>query len=674
VSTVLLLPFVVLVCYVIKMLIKQERNLAEEFKASCEKDAERSQPMKEEGNRNFQEGDYRNALFQYTLALRSDSFNPLLYGNRALCYLKMGEYKAALADGKRCIVIKPEWDKGQHRYAQALFELGHYREAREANDKARKQCSISKILDEQKTVFEEKMTGELRRFQPADRSKPTWTTNKGTSNQDSSTEEDPRESYKTGLKTTWLTQDDLEEYKDHFSNPGPGMSYIRPGSRGSPKEPLSTKSSSKKETDEFPDDLPELVSSDDSTTEEDTTDEIGDSIPGDGDKKKSDMEDKNDAESDDSMPELVESSGFEEDDEDNGHSSDSALPGLVSDENELSSDSMPLRIQRRTKQPKELDHDTEEAKREARRMENETKRRRIEENVRKARKKIEREQKKQEEAKRMREVTRAEQKRRAQAEELVLVPPSHLASTKWEDEKYLLEDLSKKNSKWDNMREKLLRATRELLDGRSKQASLLFKDAIGRVTTERADYRESFSDTDHAVLYYAVGMSLLKSGGHTDIQDAVVNFEKIIKTWKKLQFPLAYYGLGKSFTKQNRFTEALEPLNKGLEIVNSKSDWQPLSWPGAPTIIIDESEPDRLPLCFNELVIFCTHPPKPDAIDKFPDHTGKREIYFTDPDFKGFVRVVCSDGCRLEYFPANWKKIKANYMNRSTEKVFIFGL
>ena len=32
-----------------------------------------------------------------------------------------------------------------------------------------------------------------------------------------------------------------------------------------------------------------------------------------------------------------------------------------------------------------------------------------------------------------------------------------------------------------------VQATRELLDGRSKQASLLFKDAIARVTTERPD-------------------------------------------------------------------------------------------------------------------------------------------------------------------------------------------
>ncbi|XP_062500519.1 protein STIP1 homolog [Corticium candelabrum] len=94
--------------------------------------------------------------------------NPLLYGNRALCYLKMGEYKSALADGKRCIVAKPEWDKGQHRYAQALFELGHYREARKANNTALKYCSSSKILEEQRIVFQETMSGESRRPQPAE--------------------------------------------------------------------------------------------------------------------------------------------------------------------------------------------------------------------------------------------------------------------------------------------------------------------------------------------------------------------------------------------------------------------------------------------------------------------------------------------------------------------------
>ena len=92
-------------------------------------------------------------------------------------------------------------------------------------------------------------------------------------------------------------------------------------------------------------------------------------------------------------------------------------------------------------------------------MEDEMKRRRIEENIRKARKKMDREEKKQEEAKRMKEVMRAEQKRRAQAEDLVLMPPSHLTSTKWDEEGMLLEDLGRKNSKWDSMREKLLRVS-----------------------------------------------------------------------------------------------------------------------------------------------------------------------------------------------------------------------
>ena len=172
-------------------------------------------------------------------------------------------------------------------------------------------------------------------------------------------------------------------------------------------------------------------------------------------------------------------------------------------------------------------------------------------------------------------------------------------------------------------------------------------------------------------MYYALGVSLLESGSLTEIQDATINFEKILKTWEYLPFPLAYYGLGRSLIKQNRFTEALEPLNRGLSVLNFRSDWKPLSWPGSPTVIIEESEPNMIRLYFNDLVILCTHPPKPDAIDKFSDHTGKREIYFTDPDFKGFVRIVCTDGCRLEYFPNNWKKVKSKYVDRSTEKVAI---
>ena len=38
-------------------------------------------------------------------------YNNVLYGNRAQAYLKNRQYRKALSDGKRAVVLKPDWAK-----------------------------------------------------------------------------------------------------------------------------------------------------------------------------------------------------------------------------------------------------------------------------------------------------------------------------------------------------------------------------------------------------------------------------------------------------------------------------------------------------------------------------------------------------------------------------------
>ena len=38
-------------------------------------------------------------------------YNHVLYGNRAQAYLKNRQYRKALSDGKRAVVLKPDWAK-----------------------------------------------------------------------------------------------------------------------------------------------------------------------------------------------------------------------------------------------------------------------------------------------------------------------------------------------------------------------------------------------------------------------------------------------------------------------------------------------------------------------------------------------------------------------------------
>ncbi|MED6281036.1 hypothetical protein CHARACLAT_017195, partial [Characodon lateralis] len=76
-----------------------------------ERSAERSEAMKKIGNTKFQEQQYGEAMRFYTKAIKFYPDNHILYGNRALCYIKQREYLKAAGDGKRAILIDPLWAK-----------------------------------------------------------------------------------------------------------------------------------------------------------------------------------------------------------------------------------------------------------------------------------------------------------------------------------------------------------------------------------------------------------------------------------------------------------------------------------------------------------------------------------------------------------------------------------
>jgi len=76
-----------------------------------------------DGSIAFKAGQYERAISLYTEALPpTDSVPELkvnLLANRALCYLKLGEPEAALADGIAAVRCLPDFGKGYYRMAQA---------------------------------------------------------------------------------------------------------------------------------------------------------------------------------------------------------------------------------------------------------------------------------------------------------------------------------------------------------------------------------------------------------------------------------------------------------------------------------------------------------------------------------------------------------------------------
>uniref|UniRef100_A0A674B3A1 RING-type E3 ubiquitin transferase n=1 Tax=Salmo trutta TaxID=8032 RepID=A0A674B3A1_SALTR len=101
---------------------------------------EKSEEMKTRGNDQFQKKKYDAAVKCYSKAIKYHPENHIIYGNRALCYIRSEKYLKAVGDGKRATLIQPEWAKGHYRYCEALFLLGEHKQAIEANEWGQTLC------------------------------------------------------------------------------------------------------------------------------------------------------------------------------------------------------------------------------------------------------------------------------------------------------------------------------------------------------------------------------------------------------------------------------------------------------------------------------------------------------------------------------------------------------
>ncbi|TMS14573.1 E3 ubiquitin-protein ligase TTC3 [Larimichthys crocea] len=129
---------------------------------------EKSEEMKKKGNENFTKNQYEDAVKFYSKAIKFYPDNHIIYGNRALTYLRSQKYLKAVGDGKRAILIKPLWAKGHYRYCEALFSLGEVKRAIEANKLAQTLCKRDRegVKDLEQQL--QKFMGEQAVIQQAD--------------------------------------------------------------------------------------------------------------------------------------------------------------------------------------------------------------------------------------------------------------------------------------------------------------------------------------------------------------------------------------------------------------------------------------------------------------------------------------------------------------------------
>ncbi|XP_048458872.1 E3 ubiquitin-protein ligase TTC3 [Rhincodon typus] len=211
-----------------------------------------------------------------------------------------------------------------------------------------------------------------------------------------------------------------------------------------------------------------------------------------------------------------------------------------------------------------------------------------------------------------------------------------------------------------------------LLDKRAHNAKHAFLKILNLVDPEKLE-EASLSRSEYVIIIYGHASALLGIGLPEELTEAENQFNKILEQFPQQRLDcLAFYGLGKVYFRQNRFADALDPFTKSLTMVNRKIVPGILTWPTT-TVVIEETQAEKLKAMLEEYIEKCRFPPVPDATCRYQHCQGhsKVQIYFTDPDFKGFIQVMCCLQCCVEYHINCWKKLKAASFEDKNDKEFL---
>lgn len=89
----------------------------------------KGETAKNAGNTAFKNGEFKDALKHFTEAIDLEPDNAAYFSNRSAVYAKLDDFESALADGVKCVALKPEWGKGYARQAAALLGQEEYAKA-----------------------------------------------------------------------------------------------------------------------------------------------------------------------------------------------------------------------------------------------------------------------------------------------------------------------------------------------------------------------------------------------------------------------------------------------------------------------------------------------------------------------------------------------------------------
>ncbi|KAM9300003.1 E3 ubiquitin-protein ligase TTC3 isoform 3-T3 [Morus bassanus] len=495
--------------YITKVAL-EDCNLVEEFKAvTCENCRKNSEAMKQKGNEEFSQGNFDRAIMSYTKAIEFCPANHLLYGNRALCLILTGQYKRALADGKRATILKPNWPKGHYHFCKALSLLGEHELALEANERAQELCK--NILDGLKDLIQQN-----------DKLKKTLEEINGI------------KQHKQKPKKLLLEKKDCSSSESHL--------IISQEQKEIEKD--------RKRTQSYPKDHHCHQKHDTRVTDIQRTESKGWSL------------------------EFPPSQSHP----------NKGRPKTKPGDSEKTRDHLDLKIESKAIQDKLFCT--------------------------------------------------------VQQVDLTMLP---------EVVKSLVCD-----------------GYTALMDQQCHGAEQAFSQLLNILNPSELK-QLNLRIINYVVIIYGHATALLGIGQPEALTKAEDQFKKIIEQYQEERFScLAYYGIGKVYLRQNRFSDALNEFMKSQTMVNHKIVPGVLTWPTT-SQVIEETRTENLQLILKNCIEECKFPPEPDAICRYQQCHGhsKIQIYFTDPDFKGFIRITCCQQCRVEFHISCWKKLKTNYSDKN---------
>ncbi|KAM9780904.1 E3 ubiquitin-protein ligase TTC3 [Syngnathus typhle] len=199
------------------------------------------------------------------------------------------------------------------------------------------------------------------------------------------------------------------------------------------------------------------------------------------------------------------------------------------------------------------------------------------------------------------------------------------------------------------------------------KADTFFTRALDLLDSFTADEKKKlgFSALDMQLVLYGRVSALTEIGKPQELSEARKLLKKIQSYEERLFQCLVHYAYGRIDLKEKRFATALEHFQDSLQMLRNQITPGKLTWPQTDQIV-KETETD----CFKELleksINCCKFPPRPDGTCRFNGCLGpSKNIYITEPYFKGFVEFKCSQKCLIQYHNACWKACKPSFFDKS---------